>query len=97
MIRQEHRDSWQEIKEIWGNSSQGERFNSRFAILKDALNSKISKWEKAAITSDLIKIQSSMEDYKSQVSVWEKKGVSKDLSRVLKLIKRRVKKLGRKN
>lgn len=97
MIRQEQKESWQEIKEIWGNSSRGESINFQFSKLIDELKSKMSKWEKNAIESDMIKLKSSWEQYKGNVSTWEKESISKDLAKVLKLIKKLVKKLRRKN
>jgi len=97
MIRQEQKESWHEIKEIWGNSSQGESINFQFSKLIDELKSKMSRWEKNAVESDMVKLRSSWEQYKGNVSTWEKESISKDLSKILKLIKKLVKKLRRKN
>ncbi|MFT6053463.1 MAG: hypothetical protein ACJAR3_001720 [Roseivirga sp.] len=95
MARQEQSETWQEIKEIWGNSSRGEKINFQFSTLIQELKDHSSQWEKESIKSDVAKIKSSWEQYKGNVSQWEKDSVTKDLSKISQLFKRFLKKLKR--
>ena len=97
MLKQEEREAWREIKEIWGKSSQGEKISFQFSKLINELNNSMSQWEKDAVKSDLIKVKKSWDKYKGNVSQWEKDAVSKDLTRISKLFKIFLKKLKRKN
>jgi len=97
MAKQEQRESWQEIKDIWKNSSAGEKINFQISELINELKSKVSQFEKDSIKSDMIKVRSSWNQYKGNVSQWEKDSVSKDLSKITVLIKKFLKKLKRKN
>lgn len=96
MINQDQNEAWQEIKDIWKNSSQGEKINIQFSKLVDELKSKTSQWEKDAIKSDLSKVKSSWSQYKGNVSQWEKDAVSKDVLKITEMIKKFLKKLKRK-
>lgn len=97
MVKQEQNKDWQEIKEIWANSSRGEKINFQISKLIDELKTKVSQWEKDAIKSDMTKVKSSWDAFKGNVSQWEKDAVSKDLSKISKLLKSVLKKLRRKN
>ena len=96
MARQEQSETWQEIKEIWRNSSRGEKINFQFSTLIEELKAKTSQWEKDSIKSDVAKVKSSWEEYKGNVSQWEKDSITKDISKISQLVKRFFKKLRRK-
>lgn len=96
MAKQEQRETWQDIKETWGNSSEGERINFIFSTLIEELKANTSQWEKDSIKSDVAKIKSSWKQYKGNVSQWEKDSVARDLSKTSQLLKKFIKKLKRK-
>jgi hypothetical protein len=96
MAKHEQRETWQDVKEIWGNSSQGEKINFQFATLIEELKANTSQWEKDVIKSDMTKLKSSWEHYKGNVSQWEKDSISKDVSKISQLLKKFLKKLKRK-
>ena len=96
MAKQEQRETWQDIKEIWGHSSLGEKINFQFSTLIEELKANTSQWEKDSIKSDVTKIKSSWEQYKGNVSQWEKDSISKDVSKISQLLKKFFKKLKRK-
>jgi hypothetical protein len=96
MAKQEQRETWQDIKEIWGNSSLGEKINFQFSTLIEELKANTSQWEKDSIKSDVTKIKSSWKQYKGNVSQWEKDSISKNLLKISQLLKKFLKKLKRK-
>lgn len=96
MAREEQRETWQDIKEIWGNSSQGEKINFEFSTLIEELKANTGQWEKDAIKSDMTKMKSSWDQFKGNVSQWEKDSISKDVSKITQLFKKFFKKLKRK-
>lgn len=97
MVKQEQSDAWLEVKDIWKNSSQGEKINFQISELVNELKAKMSQFEKDAIKSDLNKVESSWTNYKRNVSQWEKDTVSKDLLKINALLKKFLKRLKRKN
>ena len=97
MVRQQQRENWQDVKELWGDSSEGEKINFQFSTLIDELKGKMSQFEKDSIKSDMRKVKSSWNQFKGNVSQWEKDSVSKDLSKMSKLMKKIIEKLRRKN
>ena len=96
MAKQEQRETWQDVKEIWGNSSQGKKINFHFLTLIEELKANTSQWEKDSIKSDVTKIKSSWKQYKVNVSQWEKDIIARDLSEMPQLLKKCLKKLKRK-
>ncbi len=96
MAKQEQIETWQDIKEIWGNSSLGEKINFQFSTLIEELKANTSQWEKDSIKSDVTKIKSSWKQYTGNVSQWEKDSISKDVSKISQLLKKFLKKLKRK-
>lgn len=96
MAKQEQRETWQDIKEIWGNSSLGEKINFQFSTLIEELKANTSQWEKDSIKSDVTQIKWAWKQYKGKVSQWEKDSISKDVSKISQLLKRFLKKLKRK-
>jgi len=93
MVRQEQKETWQEVKEIWGNSSQGEKINFQVSKLINELKGKISQFEKDSIESDMVKVRDSWSKYKDSVSQFEKDSISKDLLQINKLLKKLLQKL----
>jgi hypothetical protein len=93
MAKQEQSETWQDIKEIWGNSSQGEKINFHFSALIEELKANTSQWEKDAIKSDMKKMKSSWDQFKGNISQWEKNSISKDASKISQLLKKFLKKL----
>ncbi|MFT4849575.1 MAG: hypothetical protein ACJA2M_002108 [Polaribacter sp.] len=96
MVKEEQGETWQDIKEIWGNSSLGEKINFQFSTLIEELKANTSQWEKDAIKSDMPKLKSSWKQYKGNLSQWEKDSISKDVSKISQLLKKFLKKLKRK-
>jgi hypothetical protein len=96
MAKQEQNKTWEDIKEIWGDSSKGEKINFKFSTLIEELKAHTSQLEKDLIKSDVLKIKSSWKQYQEKVSQWEKKSIAKDLSKIAPLLKKFIKKLKRK-
>lgn len=96
MAKQEQIETWQDIKEIWENSSLGEKINFQFSTLIEELKANTSQWEKDSIKSDVTKIKSAWKQYKGNVSQWEKDSISKDVSKISQLLKKFLKKFKRK-
>ena len=82
MARQEQSETWQEIKEIWGKSSRGEKIYFQFSKLIDELKNNMSQWEKDAVESDMVKVKSAWKKYKSKVSQWEKDSIKSDVAKI---------------
>ena len=82
MAKQEQNETWQEIKEIWGKSSQDDTIRIQFSKLVNELKNNMSQWEKDSIKSDVDKIKSSWEEYKEDVSQWEKDSIKSDVSKI---------------
>lgn len=80
--------TWNDIKEIWGNSAKGATINFQITELIDELKSKMSQFEKDAIKSDMNQIKSSWEKEKKKVSQFEKDLVRKDYNLIAKFIKK---------
>ena len=93
MIKQEQRDAWKEVTEIWENSSKGDKINFQITELIGELKDKMSQFEKSSIKSDITKIKSSWNQESKKVSQFEKDSVSKDLLKITKWIKIVVQKL----
>ena len=93
MIGQEQAKMWEDVKEIWGNSSKGERINFQVSKLINELESKMSQFEKDSIKSDVTKIKSSWNQYKEKVSQFEKDSISRDLLKITQLLNKVLQKL----
>ncbi len=78
---------WQEVKEIWKNSSQSKKIDIHISQLKEELKSKSSEFEKNSINSDISVITPYWDDFKSKTSQFEKDSVKNDLSKINKLLK----------
>lgn len=88
MSREEQIEIWDDVKEIWGNSSKGKKINFQVSNLIDELKGKMSEFEKKSIKSDVAKLKSSWKQYKGKVSQFEKDSISKDLSMIAKFLKK---------
>jgi len=93
MIGQEQAEMWEDVKEIWGNSSKGEKINFQVSKLISELKGKVSQFEMDSIEADITKIKSSWNQYKEKVSQFEKDSISKDLLKFTKLVKKVLQKL----
>lgn len=93
MIGQEQAEMWEDVKEIWGNSSKGEKINFQVSKLINELKGRMSQFEKDSIDSDITRIKSSWNQYKEKVSQFEKDSISKDLLKITKLLKKVLQKL----
>ncbi|MCJ8288981.1 MAG: hypothetical protein HRT58_06155 [Crocinitomicaceae bacterium] len=93
MSGQEQAEIWDDIKEIWGNSSKGEKINFQVTKLISELKSKMSEFETNSINSDMTKVKSSWKQYKGKVSQFEKDSVSKDVLMITRFLKKVLRKL----
>lgn len=93
MVKQEQRDTWKEVTEIWGNSSKGDKINFQISELIGELKDKMSQFEKSSIKSDIAKIKSSWNQENKKISQFEKDSISEDLLKITKLIKKFLQKL----
>ncbi|MET7029912.1 hypothetical protein [Sediminicola luteus] len=78
---------WQEIKEIWKNSSQTKKIDIHISQLQEELKSKASEFEKNSIKSDISFLTPYWEDFKSKTSQFEKDSVKNDLLKLTKTLK----------
>jgi len=93
MSSQEQIEIWDNVKEIWGNSSKGEKINFQVSTLIGELKSKMTEFEKKSIDSDVAVIKSSWKQYKGKVSQFEKDSVSRDLLMITRFFKKVLQKL----
>ena len=87
MLEQEQKEAWQELKEIWKNTSQGEKINIQFSRLLIELKGKMSQFEKDSIKSDVTKIKGTWSQYKGNMSQFEKDSINKDVARITYLVR----------
>ncbi|WP_459209935.1 hypothetical protein [Aquimarina rhabdastrellae] len=88
MTEQINKEPWEELKEIWNNSTQGEQINIQFSKLIEELKQGTSQWEKDAIKKDMAILKPSLESFKSKVSSREKELINKDLKMFNKILKK---------
>ena len=93
----EQGQTWEDVKEIWGNSSKGAKINFQVSELIDELKGKVSQFEKDSIKSDIFKIKSSWLQYKKKVSRYEKDSIKNDLSLITNLLKKLINRFKSKN
>lgn len=79
MSKQEQKFDWQELKEIWTNSSQTKKINIELSALLDELMGKVSQFEKDSINADLALLKSNWNQFSGKVSQFEKDSINKDL------------------
>ena len=90
MIDKEQREVWQELKELWKNSSQGEKIYFQISALVVELKSKVSQYEKDAITKDISKIIELTSDF-------EKDSITRDFEKITASLRKFLKRLRKKN
>lgn len=78
---------WQEVKEIWKNSSQTKKIDIQISRLQKELKTKTSEFEKNSIKSDISILAPYWEDFKSKTSEFEKESVKSDLSKINRALK----------
>ncbi len=88
MSSQELNESWEEVKQIWNDSSKGTKIEFHIANLIDELKQKTTEFEKSSIKSDLTHLKASWKRYNKKVSQFEKDAVTDDVSMITKWIKR---------
>ena len=97
MARQEQKDDWQEIKDIWKNQILTEEINILISKLVSEIKAKMSQFEKDSIKSDMIKVRSSWDQFKGKVSQFEKDSIKKDVAKITSLLRKFLNKIRRKN
>jgi len=60
MMEQKLKQVWQELKEIWNNSSRTEKINLQISVLIIDLKGKVNHFEKDSISRDITKITTSI-------------------------------------
>ena len=78
---------WNELRDIWVNSSETREIHIRMSDFLVEVKSKASPFEKDAIQSDLATLKNSWADYKGKISEYEKAAIKKDLSIISGLLK----------
>ena len=68
MARQEQKDDWQEIKDIWKNHILTEEINISISKLVSEITAKMSQFEIDFIQSEMIKVRSSWDQCKGMIS-----------------------------
>lgn len=79
---------WQELQDIWTNSSQTRQINIQISVLLEELKGKISPLEKDLIKSDIATLKANWAQTKGKVSPFEKDSINKDLIYISRLLKR---------
>ncbi len=88
MSDKEQKFDWQELKEIWINSSQTKEINIQMTHLLDELKGKVSQFEKDSINSDVAVLKANWKQFKGMISQFEKDSVNKDLVMITALLKK---------
>jgi len=88
MSDKEQKFEWQELKEIWINSSQTREINIQMSRLLDELKGKVSQFEKDSIKSDLATLKVNWKQFKGMTSQFEKDSINKDLTTITALLEK---------
>ena len=88
MSEQEKKFEWQELKEIWINSSQTKKINIQMSRLVIELKGKVSQFEKDSIRSDVEKLKLNWKQFMSKTSRFEIDSVNKDLKVIASSLKK---------
>lgn len=86
MNNKEQEFDWQELKDIWTNSSRTKQINFEISALLTELKTKVSQFEKNSIKSDINILKANWDQTKDKVSQFEKDTVKRDLQRFTKLL-----------
>ncbi|MFT4834419.1 MAG: hypothetical protein ACJAVY_002429 [Marinoscillum sp.] len=88
MSDKEQKFEWQELKEIWVNSSHTKKINIQMSDLLDEVKGKVSQFEKDSIKSDIAVLKSHWSQFKGMASQFEKDSINDDLVKIIALLKR---------
>ncbi len=80
-MEEEIKDLWQELKEVWKNSSHTEKINFQMSSLIVELKSKVSQFEKDSIKKDIKRIN-------VLTSQFEKDSISNDIRKITLAIRK---------
>ncbi len=80
-MEEEINDLWNELKNVWKNSSQTEKINFQISNLIVELKSKVSQFEKDSIKKDIKRIS-------NLTSQFEKDSITKDLRRIKSAVRK---------
>lgn len=81
MINQESKEVWDEVKNLWKNSSQTKDINIQLSGLVTELKGKVSQFEKDSIKGDIDMITRS-------ISQFEKDSISRDIDYLSKFVRK---------
>ena len=80
-MEEEINDLWNELKDVWKNSSRAEKINFQMSSLIVELKSKVSQFEKNSIKKDLRRIN-------NLTSQFEKDSITNDIRRITSAIRK---------
>ena len=86
MKNKEQEFEWNELRDIWINSSQTCDIQVRMSDFLDEVKNKVSQFEKDSVKSDLATLKISWTEFKGMVSQFEKDSVKKDLGIIVRLL-----------
>ena len=67
MLEQKLNQIWQELKEIWKNSSRTEKINIQMSRLMIDLKGKVSQFKKDSFSRDITKVKKSLKKIINQL------------------------------
>lgn len=88
MRNKEQKLEWNELKDIWVNSSQTRDIHIQMSDFLREVKSKASQFERVSIKSDLATLKQSWTQFDRMVSRFEKDSVKKDLDFISRLLKK---------
>lgn len=88
MVEQVPNYEWQELKEIWKNSSQTRVINIQMSKLVTELKGKVSQFEKDSIKSDVAQLKANWDQFIDKASQFEKRSINHDLKIITRALKR---------
>ncbi len=91
-----HEIEWDELKDMWINSSETRKIHIKIGGLLSELKAQVSQFEKDAISKDLATVEASWKELKGMTSQFEKDAINRDVARIKVAIRRFLNLLGRK-
>ncbi len=80
---------WQDIKDTWNDQPQSEKINIQVSQLINEFKSKVSKFEKDSINSDVAALKANWTKTKrDNVSQFERDSIKKDINMISGFIKK---------
>ncbi len=70
---------WNELRDLWVNSSQTRNIHIQVADFLNEVKNKSSQFEKDAIDKDMEALKSSLKEFSGLISQFEKDSVEKDI------------------